>query len=66
MDALSKNIVHLAIKLDEVGNSLASMRKRMTDTHHGEAQNAIAEITELEKNFQAEIKDLKAEVNGRT
>lgn len=40
----------------------------MTDAHRGEAKaisDTKAKIGELEKNFQVEIKDLKAKANSR-
>lgn len=66
-NALSKNIVCLTIKLDEVGSSLALMCKRMTDARHKEAQailNTKVEIAKLEKNFQAKIENLKVKANN--
>lgn len=37
VDALSKNIVRSAIKLDEAGSHKASMRRNVSDVHRGEA-----------------------------
>lgn len=37
LDDLSKNIIHLAMKLREVNASLASMHQRMIDACQGEA-----------------------------
>lgn len=61
-NTFSKNIIHLTIKLGEMGHHMALMHRKVEDACHGEAQaisNAKAEVAELEKSLQAEIKDLK-------
>lgn len=37
MDALSNNVIHLAMKLGEISSCAFSMHQKMTDVHHGEA-----------------------------
>lgn len=67
-DALSKKVVHWVIKLGEMGSNMVSMHQRMNDTRHGETQgisDAKTKIIELKKSFQAEIRDLNAEVDSR-
>lgn len=65
-DTLSKNIVHSVVKLGEVGSHLTLMHRKLESTCMGEAQaiaNTKTKITELERNHEAAIKELKDEAN---
>lgn len=67
VDGLSKSIIHLVVKLGEADSHLALMCWMVEVTCQGEAWviwNAKVEFTELEKNFQAEVKDLKAQADS--
>lgn len=68
VDGLSKSIIHLAVKLREAGSYLALMCQKVKVAPQDEAHvilNAKTKIVELEKNSQAKVKDLKAEVDSQ-
>lgn len=60
MDGLSKNIIHLVVKLEEVGNHLTSMHQKLETACMGKAQmiaNTETKIAELEKITRLRLKN---------
>lgn len=55
------------IKIDEAGEWVATMCQKMNEAHEGEVRaiSTKAEIANLKKKYQVEIKDLKEEADSK-
>lgn len=65
-DTLSSNAIHLAIKLREASEWVASMHQQMIDARQAKVKaivSAKAKVANLKKRFHAKIKDLKEDDN---